>query len=330
MTTYSYFGKFSFAFLMIPILIGCVCLAWRYKRNVDGMRNRAIKMMLTAVFFSYPFVSQSMFQGFSCRVLDNAGVVGGEFVPERYLDVDYQISCEETAYIGFIVFGTAGVLAYPLGIPSATLLLLFKNGKEIKTNGPARQRYEFLVADYRPEFYYWDCFEMLRKVSITGILMFVSPGSLFQLVIGIILCIGFGFSAAWFQPYVSGTANIFKVGTEVTLLVTMVLAVMLKIDLSAETMPCLPWGDDDTKGACGESFIGAIMFITNTVVPGVTLALGLLGEGFKYEVTFVGEVIGETENPLAGLREMELTDDEDSDTGEKEAEEKKKGKKGKK
>ena len=130
---------------------------------------------------------------------------------------------------------------------------------------------------------------MLRKVSITGILMFVSPGSLFQLVIGIILSVGFGFSAAWFQPYVSGTANIFKVGTEVTLLVTMVLAAMLKVDLSTETMPCLPWGDDAEKGSCGESFIGVRMFITNTLVPGVTFALDVLTEGFKYEVQFVDE-----------------------------------------
>ena len=107
-------------------------------------------LWLQAVFFSYPFVSQStgdqntygqsMFQGFSCRVLDDATpvprpgtVYGGEHIPERYmyLDVDYQISCEDSGYLGFIVFGTAGVMAYPLGtcIPSLTLLLLFKNGK---------------------------------------------------------------------------------------------------------------------------------------------------------------------------------------------------------
>ena len=58
------------------------------------------------------------------------------------------------------------------------------------------------MADYKPQFYFWDCFEMLRKVSITGILMFVGQqGSLFQLVVGIILCVGFGFTAAWFHPY---------------------------------------------------------------------------------------------------------------------------------
>jgi hypothetical protein len=171
------------------------------------------------------------------------------------------------------------------------------------------------------EFYYWDCFEMLRKVSITGILMFVSPGSLFQLVVGIILCIGFGFSAAWFQPYVSGTANIFKVGTEVTLLVTLVLAVMLKIDLSTETMPCVPWGDDESASACGTSFIGVVMFLTNTVVPGATMAMGVFTEGFAYNIEFLedmSEAVGETENPLRNLdrnesKEFELTDGESDD-----------------
>jgi len=152
MTTYSYYGKFGFAFMMIPTLVACVLVAWRLRKDVDDMRNRAIKMALTAVFFSYPFVSQSMFQGFSCRVLDDTQP-GGEFDPddaERYLDVDYQISCGDLQYYAFITFGFIGVLAFPIGIPSLTLLLLFKNGKEIKCNGPARRRYEFLVADYRP------------------------------------------------------------------------------------------------------------------------------------------------------------------------------------
>jgi hypothetical protein len=207
MTTYSYFGKFSFAFMMIPTLVCCVLMVYRCQSNVRNIKNRCIKMALTAVFFCYPFVSQSMFQGFSCRMLDARTLADGSLDAEEYLDVDYQISCGSVSYIGFVMFGTIGVCAFPLGIPALTLLLLFKNGHQIKNNGPARHRYEFLVADYRPEFYYWDCFEMLRKVTITGVLMFLSPGSLFQLVVGIVLCIAFGFSAAWFRPYVSGTAN---------------------------------------------------------------------------------------------------------------------------
>jgi len=319
MTTYSYFGKFSFAFMMIPILVGCVMCTYQCRSHVDNIKNRCIKMGLTAVFFCYPFVSQSMFQGFSCRTLD-AYTFDGEEETERYLDVDYQVSCNSMKYIGFVLFGTIGVCAFPLGIPSLTLLLLFKNGKQIKNNGPARARYEFLVADYRPEFYYWDCFEMLRKVSITGVLMFLSPGSLFQLVVGIVLCIAFGFSAAWFRPYVSGVANIFKVGTEVTLLVTLVLAVMLKIDLSTEALPCIPWDDDAEESSCGDSFIGIVMFLTNTAIPTATFVIGLFTEGINYNVTFPNDmsISAETDNPLAGMDSAD-PEAEDETTFEKES-----------
>lgn len=43
-----------------------------------------------------------------------------------------------------------------LGIPFVTLYILLKNNDDIRSGGPARQRYEFLVADYRNEFHYWD------------------------------------------------------------------------------------------------------------------------------------------------------------------------------
>ena len=65
--------------------------------------------------------------------------------------------------------------------------------------------------------------EMLRKAVITGLIMFVSPGSLMQIVVALLACLGFMTASAWYQPYVSGAANYFKVGTEVTLLVTLLV-----------------------------------------------------------------------------------------------------------
>ena len=58
-----------------------------------------------------------------------------------------QISCFSTEYYAFVLFGTLGVLAYPIGVPALTFLTLLKNGGEIRRGGPARGRYEFLVAD---------------------------------------------------------------------------------------------------------------------------------------------------------------------------------------
>ena len=82
-------------------------------------------------------MSQTVFQGFSCRQLDE---------DEKWLDVDFQISCTSDSYLAFVTLGFVGVLVYPLGLPTCALLLLLKNSGEIKSGGPAYERYEFLVA----------------------------------------------------------------------------------------------------------------------------------------------------------------------------------------
>ena len=89
---------------------------------------------------SDPFVSQTVFQGFSCRQLDES---------EEWLDVDFQISCTSDSYLAFVSLGLIGVLVYPLGLPTFALLLLLKNSGDIKSGGATYERYEFLVAgDY--------------------------------------------------------------------------------------------------------------------------------------------------------------------------------------
>ena len=94
-----------------------------------------------------------MFQGQDCRDL-------GE--DESYLAVDYQIDCDSTSYYFFFTLSSVGILLYPIGVPTATFALLFKNGDELRQGGPAQQTFDFLIADYKAEFYYWDTLEMFR------------------------------------------------------------------------------------------------------------------------------------------------------------------------
>ena len=87
-------------------------------------------------------------QGFSCRQLDEE---------ESWLSVDYQISCQSDWYLAFMLLGIIGVCAFPIGIPSMAMFVLVKNREGIRTGDAAFERYEFLVADYKPDFYFWDC-----------------------------------------------------------------------------------------------------------------------------------------------------------------------------
>ena len=41
---------------LMPVLIGSVVVVFMLRRGVEGIKNRCIKMALTAVFLVYPFV----------------------------------------------------------------------------------------------------------------------------------------------------------------------------------------------------------------------------------------------------------------------------------
>ena len=134
-----------------------------------------------------------------------------------------------------------GVFLYPIMIPVGTLSLLFKNRNGIKTGaGDVYDRYEFLVGDYKPVYYHWDCVEMLRKVALTGLVSFVSRGSVSQLVVAIVISIASLTASAWCQPYADPRANVFKAATEVSILITLVMCVLLKVDLEKEKIFIIP------------------------------------------------------------------------------------------
>jgi hypothetical protein len=102
-------------------------------------------------------------------------------------------------------------------------------------------------------------------------LIFVSRGSYFQLLVATIACLGFGFTAAWCQPFQSRAANLFKVATEVTLLLTLVIAGMLRVEVTNGTLPALLLNGDMT--GIDEDGVGMLLFLANTVVPGASLLI---------------------------------------------------------
>jgi hypothetical protein len=259
---FTFYGKFLFA-AGLPLLLGSGCFMvyhvemkrLRRKTDVDDgagaitARNIAIQMGLFVTFLVYPFVSQTVFSGFQCRQLGDH---------EAWLGVDYQISCNTVGHVLYIAVATMAVAAYPIGIPLGTLFLLVRNRKEMHVvNSPARLRYAFLVADYKPAYFYWEILEMLRKVILTGLLIFLSRGSMVQVIVAIVVTFGFMIATARNMPYENDNANRFKLATESALILTLIFTMLLKADLSTEDID--PFS------------IGIVMLAVNTVVPAVTL-----------------------------------------------------------
>ena len=83
------------------------------------------------------------------------------------------------------------------------------------------------------------------------------------------LLAGFLSATAWLEPYAASTANAFKLGTEIALLSTLMLIVLLKIDLSKEDIP----GAEDT--------VGAALLFANTIPTAASLVLSLISDGLQ-------------------------------------------------
>ena len=64
--------------------------------------------------------------------------------------------------------------------------------------------------------------------TVYGSAHFSQPHDRPQVVVALLLSIGFGFASAWYQPYAAQAANIFKAGTEMTLVITLTMVILLR------------------------------------------------------------------------------------------------------
>ena len=85
------------------------------------------------------------------------------------------------------------IFVYVVGIPALSFFTLYKNRKIISSSTPSDEKKKLdnsignLYNQYEPNFYWWECFEMLKKMMMTGGLILLSPGSSAQILLGILI-----------------------------------------------------------------------------------------------------------------------------------------------
>ena len=120
-----------------------------------------------------------------------------------------------------------------------------------------RKRFDPLVGDYKLTCYYWEAIEMFRKVLLTGIMSFFVPGSIFQLIFGVLISAGFLGLSVSLRPYLSRFNNRFKIATDIAVLATFSVAIMMNANVDRSGEP--EWIDD--------YFFDIIFTIVNVIVP---------------------------------------------------------------
>jgi hypothetical protein len=71
----------------------------------------------------------------------------------------------------------------------------------------AEDRIGFLFEAYKPQCYYWEVFELVRKFLLTGVMSMVSPGSAAQVVMGLLVSFAAVVLYSRFNPYLERSVN---------------------------------------------------------------------------------------------------------------------------
>jgi hypothetical protein len=152
------------------------------------------------------------------------------------LAVDYNRDCTDEEYtllmfnVGLIFVGI-----YPLGVPALFALLMFKNRKNINDSINI-QKYGFIFKDYGPVFFFWEIWDLVRKLTMSGLLIFFDKGSADQLSLAILFStLALVFHTRMF-PYSDMSANWIQLSVLASLQLTLFGSLVLKMDSGDESL----------------------------------------------------------------------------------------------
>ncbi|GMI24111.1 hypothetical protein TeGR_g10287, partial [Tetraparma gracilis] len=133
---------------------------------------------LFVISFLLPTTTTMIFSTFPCLELDTG---------ERWLLADKSIDCDGAAHVVMVAYAWVMVVVFCVGVPGGCFLLLWRQRDKIKVSEVERKADESLGSirslfeNYKPECWYWEPLEMLRRIFMTGFLVVLARGSYAQI-----------------------------------------------------------------------------------------------------------------------------------------------------
>jgi len=189
--------------LVLPVTLACAIILLLGVFNTSR-RQRYFTMAIALTYLTLPSITTSSFALFPCDDLDNG---------QKLLRVDLRISCNETGRVGWEAFGYLTILLYPVGVTALYSILLYQKRARLAQDVEARFENEetrgivFLWEPYKPEFFYFEVVETVRRLAMTGVLSIIDPGSFTQLTTGLIISCIHTAVLCFFKPYQEARDN---------------------------------------------------------------------------------------------------------------------------
>jgi len=125
------------------------------------------------------------------------------------------------------------IFVYPLGIPAYYFFELFKNKSRItaidRDFDPDVARIAFLWENYEQKMWWWEVFECGRRLSLSGMLVFVAQGTASQIVFALVVSVFTAGLYIHWRPFERESDDDLAITTQASLFFTLLAALLKKL-----------------------------------------------------------------------------------------------------
>ena len=195
---------------------------WKSRKSsavdLNILKSRLYTSTCLIVYTLYTGLATRIFRFFKCRLIQG----------KWYLIADYRHICFESTWNEYAVTATVCGIIYVIGIPLAELLILYCNRRRLYTDGSLKERFGTFYLNYKPNSYYFDVLDLMRRLVLTGGLIIFGGESISQTFLGIVICLFWLLVLAYKKPYNSASDNFLAILMALHLVITMVTGMALK------------------------------------------------------------------------------------------------------
>ncbi|GMH49607.1 hypothetical protein TrRE_jg13279 [Triparma retinervis] len=94
----------------------------------------------------------------------------------------------------------------------------------------------FLYGSYEPKYWWFEVFETLRKLALTGFLVFLAPGTAAQVLFSLVMCINAMRVYSVKKPFIEDFNDRFSEIAQWQLFYTLLAALAMKVNLDNENL----------------------------------------------------------------------------------------------
>ncbi|KAG9403226.1 hypothetical protein AC1031_005873 [Aphanomyces cochlioides] len=138
------------------------------KSEIQGKFTLSV---IVIVFLIHPSLTEKLFEMFACTQLgsDNQGNA------LYFLNPDLDVQCYTDSHYRWMYYvGAPGLLGFSFGVPVMALCILYSKRSQLETM-KTKLELGFMYMGFKPQYYYWEIWVMMRKNIVSFISVFLKP-----------------------------------------------------------------------------------------------------------------------------------------------------------